>query len=169
MASPPVAPALVAPEALQRSKKILNSAATFKIQRNPELGLGIGHRVYMNLKHDLNATKNNRQIWHFYRSLLDWVQKRLTLPLIRGAAKVQHRELYLIARAEQAPNPDSRVQLSSKLDALGCRQGNLNWINTQHSNLHVPLAASSAASTTDNYKPCPGLKTAHSNGRLTPP
>jgi len=124
---PPLAPALVAPETLQRNKGILNSAATFKIQRNPELGLGLGKKVYMNLKHDLNATKKNRQVLHFYRSLLDWLQKRLSLPLIRVAVKHKHMELYLMARAEQAPNPDSRVQLSDKRDALGCRQGDLNW------------------------------------------
>ena len=28
---------------------------------------------------------------------------------------------------EQAPNPDSRVKLSSETDALGCRRGDLDW------------------------------------------
>lgn len=124
---PPVAPALVTPEALQRSKGILNSAATFKIQRNPDLGLGMGSKVYMNLKHDLSATKSNRRAWHFYRQLLDWLQKHVNLSLIRGIARVKRMELYLMARAEQAPNPDSRVTLSHDLDDLGCRRGNLDW------------------------------------------
>ena len=125
--SPPVAPALVAPEKLQREKGILNSAATLKIQRNPELGLGIGSKVYMNLKHDLNATQSNRKIWHIYRGLLDWLQKHLSMTLLRAAAKAKGMELYLMARAEQAPNPESRVQLSADTDALGCRRGDLNW------------------------------------------
>jgi choline dehydrogenase-like flavoprotein len=123
----PVAPALVAPEKLQRERGILNSAATFKIQRNPELGLGIGSKVYMNLKHDLNATQSNRRIWHLYRGMLDWLQKHLSMTLLRAAARAKGMELYLMARAEQAPNPDSRVQLSKETDALGCRQGDLNW------------------------------------------
>jgi len=36
-------------------------------------------------------------------------------------------QLYLIARAEQAPNPSSRVVLSDQRDALGCRRANLDW------------------------------------------
>jgi choline dehydrogenase-like flavoprotein len=124
---PAVAPALVTSESLQRSKGILNSAATFKIQRNPELGLGMGSKVYMNLKHDLNATRTNRLVWHFYRQLLDWLQKHLSMTLIRNIAKVKRMELYLVARAEQAPNPDSRVKLSDSFDALGCRRGDLDW------------------------------------------
>lgn len=124
---PPVAPALVAPEALQRSKGILNSAATFKIQRNPELGLGLGSKVYLNLKHDLNATKSNRRVWHLYRGLLDWLQKHVSMTLLRAGAKARGMELYLMARAEQAPNPDSRVTLARETDALGCRRGDLDW------------------------------------------
>jgi choline dehydrogenase-like flavoprotein len=126
-AGPPVAPALVAPEALQRNKGILNSAATFKIQRNPDLGLGLGSKVYLNMKHDLNATKTNRRIWHVYRGLLDWLQKHLSMTLLRSVAKAKRMELYMMARAEQAPNPNSRVKLSIETDALGCRQGDLDW------------------------------------------
>jgi choline dehydrogenase-like flavoprotein len=32
-----------------------------------------------------------------------------------------------MTRAEQAPNPDSRVRLSGELDSLGCRRGDLDW------------------------------------------
>jgi choline dehydrogenase-like flavoprotein len=126
-AGPPLAPALVTAETLQRKKGILNSAATFKIQRNPDLGLGIGSKVYLNLKHDLNASKSNRRIWHLYRGLLDWLQKHVSMTLLRAGAKARGMELYLMARAEQAPNPDSRVRLSRETDALGCRRGDLDW------------------------------------------
>jgi choline dehydrogenase-like flavoprotein len=126
-AGPPLAPALVASEALQRNRGILNSAATFKIQRNPDLGLGVGKKVYMNLKHDLNATRSNRQIWHFYRDVLDWLQKHVSMRVLRTGAKLRKMELYLMARAEQAPNPASRVKLSTETDALGCRRGDLDW------------------------------------------
>ena len=124
---PPVAPALVIPESLQRSRQILNSAATFKIQRNPDLGQSMGGKLYQNLKHELNATQTNRKIWHIYRGLLDWLQKHVSLTLIRGIARATRMELYLMARAEQAPNPDSRVKLSTETDALGCRRGDLDW------------------------------------------
>ena len=126
-AGPPVAPALVAPEALQREKGILNSAATFKIQRNPALGQGLGHRVYMNLKHDLNATKSNRRLWHSYRQFRDWLQKYIPMPLIKVLSRSVGMQLYVMARAEQAPNPNSRVKLSHDTDTLGCRRGDLDW------------------------------------------
>ena len=49
------------------------------------------------------------------------------MPLVRAAAKARGMELYLMARAEQAPNPDSRVTLSTEIDALGSRRAQLNW------------------------------------------
>jgi choline dehydrogenase-like flavoprotein len=33
----------------------------------------------------------------------------------------------VISQTEQAPNPDNRVMLSSKLDQLGCPKAQLNW------------------------------------------
>lgn len=124
---PPVAPALVASETLQREKGILNSAATFKIQRDPELGLAFGKKVYMNLKHDLSATRGNRRAWHLYRRLLNWLQRHASMSLLRPIARAGRMELYLMARAEQAPNPSSRVRLSEQRDALGARRGDLDW------------------------------------------
>ncbi|MFT5695123.1 MAG: choline dehydrogenase-like flavoprotein, partial [Myxococcota bacterium] len=41
-------------------------------------------------------------------------------------ARGSHR-LYVSVRGEQAPNPDSRVVLSSECDALGVRKANLDW------------------------------------------
>jgi len=124
---PPVAPALVASQTLQREKRILNSAATFKIQRNPELGLGMSKQVYLNLKHNLSASKSNRRLWHMYRGLQDWLQHHLSMTLLRTASRARGMELYLMARAEQAPNPASRVLLSNTKDALGCRRADLDW------------------------------------------
>ena len=124
---PPVAPALVASRTLQREKRMLNSAATFKIQRKPELGLGMSKKVYLNLKHNLSASKSNRRLWHIYRETQDYLQHHLSMTLLRTASRARRMELYLMARAEQAPNPASRVLLCDERDALGCRRANLDW------------------------------------------
>lgn len=124
---PPVAPALVASPVLQKEKRILHSAATFKLQRKPELGLGMSKKVYLNLKHSLSASKSNRRMWHIYRGIQDWLQHHLSMTLLRTATRARGMELYLMARAEQAPNPASRVLLSDRIDALGCRRADLNW------------------------------------------
>jgi len=125
--TPPVAPALVASEALQRRTGMLNSAASFKPQRDPSLGLALGKKVYMNLKHNLNPSRSGRMLWHGYRNMTDFLQAHVSMPLLRLAVKAAGLQLYVIARAEQAPNPDSRVVLSDQRDALGCRRADLNW------------------------------------------
>jgi len=124
---PPVAPALVASESLQRNKGMLNSAATFKPQRDPKKGLAAGKKAYMSLKHNLAPSRSGRRLWHGYRSITDWLQRHVSMPLVRLGVKAARMQLYVVARAEQAPNPDSRVLLSSELDALGCPRADLDW------------------------------------------
>jgi choline dehydrogenase-like flavoprotein len=45
----------------------------------------------------------------------------------RLAPVVSPGQLYLLSRAEQAPNPDSRITLGDDRDALGLRRVRLNW------------------------------------------
>ena len=123
----PVAPALVTSEALQRRAGILNGATTFKAQRPPDKGLPANRKMYMNLKHSLNPSRSGRQIWHVYRGVRSWLQRNIPMHVIRLGAKAAHMQLYMIGRAEQAPNPLSRVVLSDRQDALGCRRADLDW------------------------------------------
>lgn len=123
----PVTPALVASEALQRRAGILNGAATFKAQRPPEKGLAANKKLYMDLKHKLNPSRSGRQIWHLYRGMRGLLQRNIPMSLISLGAKAAHMQLYMMGRAEQAPNPQSRVVLSEQRDALGCRQADLDW------------------------------------------
>jgi choline dehydrogenase-like flavoprotein len=125
--APPVAPALVASEALQRRAGTLNSAATFKPQRDPGKGLGVSKKVYISLKRNLNPTRSGRRLWHGYQGVTDWLQRHVSMPLLRLGVKAARMQLYIAARAEQAPNPDSRVVLSEQRDALGCKRTALNW------------------------------------------
>ena len=55
------------------------------------------------------------------------------------------RRFVIYARAEQAPNPDSRVVLSSEVDALGMRQARLDWRTTPLDRKAIRLMASWAA------------------------
>lgn len=125
--APPVAPALVATEALQRRVGMLNSAATFKPKRDPRKGLSVGNKVYKSLKHKLNPSRSGRQLWHVYRGITDWSQRHVSMPLLRLGVRAAGMQLYIMARAEQAPNPASRVLLSDQRDSLGSRRANLDW------------------------------------------
>ena len=123
----PVAPALVLPPSLQRELGILNSAATFKLQKDPSRGAPISKRVYMNLKHSLSPNKSGRRLWQVWRGSQNWLQRHVSMPLLRFGVKMNRMGLYVMARAEQAPNPDSRVRLSTERDALGCPRADLDW------------------------------------------
>jgi choline dehydrogenase-like flavoprotein len=120
------------PPRRQRELGVLNSAVTFKIQRDPARGAGLSKRAYLNLKHALPANKPGRALWHAWRGSQDFLQRHVTMPPLRLAAKLNRMGLYVIARAEQAPNPDSRVVLSAERDALGSRRADLDWrLNAQ--------------------------------------
>ena len=123
----PVAPALVIPPSLQRELGILNSAATFKLQKDPSRGAPISKRVYMNLKHGLSPNKSGRRLWQAWRGSQNWLQRHVSMPLLRFGVKMNRMGLYVMARAEQAPNPDSRVRLSTERDALGSPRVDLDW------------------------------------------
>ena len=123
----PVAPVLAPAPALQRELGILNTAMTFKLQRDPRRGMPVVQRMYQNLKHQLEPSRRNRNVWHFYRNLAAWYQRRLAVPMTRGLAALPDRRLNVMIRAEQAPNPDSRVRLSESTDALGLARADLDW------------------------------------------
>ena len=127
LAGVPVAPALVLPPSLQQRLGILNSAATFKLQKDPSHGATMSKRAYLNLKHSLSPTKSGRRLWQAWRGSQDWLQRHVSIPLLRFGAKVNRMGLYVMARAEQAPNPESRVRLSNEKDALGSPRADLDW------------------------------------------
>jgi len=127
VAEVPVAPALVLSPSLQQRLGILNSAATFKLQKNPARGTTVSKRVYLNLKQSLSPSRSGRRLWQAWRGTQDWLQRHVSMPLLRFGVKVNRMGLYVIARAEQAPNPESRVCLSSERDGLGCPRVALDW------------------------------------------
>lgn len=124
---PPVAPTLLAAPALQRQAGILNSAFTFKLQRDPKRGLALDDRVYRRLKHQLPPDRSRRRLWHAYRDVRGWLQRRVRPAIEAVRARTRPRHLYVMVRGEQAPNPDSRVTLGRERDALGMRRAVLDW------------------------------------------
>ena len=69
----PIAPALVLPPSLQQRLGILNSAATFKLQKDPSHGATMSKRIYLNLKHSLAPSKSGRRLWQSWRGAQDWL------------------------------------------------------------------------------------------------
>ena len=123
----PIAPVLLPSRELQKSEEILNTALTFKLQRPAKHGAPLNRRLYLSLKHQLNPTKTGRALWHSYRAGKAALQRSLRDRFERARVTMDLTQLHIMVRAEQAPNPASRVVLGNKSDALGVPQANLDW------------------------------------------
>ena len=120
------APLITLSEQAQRREGALNGALTIAA-RPPSTGkLAIGKRAYHYVKHKTAPTGQGRALWRLYRGL-----RRAGRPISSVSAVIRclngTKELALVIRAEQAPNPDSRVTLSKELDATGMPRINLDW------------------------------------------
>lgn len=124
---PPLAPVLRLADAVQEAEGALNSIVTFKLQRDPKKGVALGNKLYHNLKHSLNPDSRGRALDHLYRNVRAWFHRAIREPIEAGMARMGMTGLYMIIRGEQAPNPDSRIVRSDKVDELGERQVELSW------------------------------------------
>ena len=127
----PLAPAVRLGDAVQRERRTLNNIATFKLQRDPKRGVALGNKLYHNLKHSISPDRKGRLLDHTYRGLRAWFHHRLRGMLEHTMAATGMTGLYMIVRGEQAPNPGSRIVLSSERDALGNRRAALDWQLTE--------------------------------------
>jgi choline dehydrogenase-like flavoprotein len=124
---PPLAPAIRIGDKTQEEHQALNSIGTLKLQRDPSKGVALGNKLYHNLKHSISPNRSGRALDHAYRAVRGWIHREVRGPIERTRVRMGTRHLYLMTRGEQAPNPDSRILLSSETDALGVPRANLDW------------------------------------------
>jgi choline dehydrogenase-like flavoprotein len=124
---PPLAPVLRLGDATQRATRALNSVVTFKLQRSPKRGVPLGNKIYQNLKHGIAPNRRGRALEHTYRNVGAWFHREIRGAFEQLRVRRGKSGLYLIVRGEQAPNPDSRVRLSSERDGRGNFRANLDW------------------------------------------
>lgn len=121
------APLLTASPRLQKEFGLLNTAVTIAA-RPPSGGRRpLMKQAYLYAKHRTAPTQAGRGVWKMYRRF-GREMKRVIGPLrpwwrcVSGSS-----ELALVLRAEQAPNPDSRVTLDTATDATGMPRIKLDW------------------------------------------
>ena len=121
------APLLTATEALQQQNGLLNSALTIAA-RPPSGGRhSLVKRAYLHAKHSVEPTTAARSLWKAQR-LAGRQVKHHVGPLFPWLGYQSGRsELTLVLRAEQAPNPSSRVMLTDQRDRLGIPRVQLDW------------------------------------------
>lgn len=123
----PIAPVLRLAAATQHARGLLNTAVTFKLQKDPRSGIPRSKALYQSLKHQLNPTLSNRTLWHWYRDTRLAYRRWLRPRMERINARRSDRVLSVMIRGEQSPNPHSRVLLSDRSDRHGVPLANLDW------------------------------------------
>ena len=118
---------LAASAELQERKEILNSALTVAVRPPPHGRLSPFGQAYRFAKHKLSPNNKGRRLWQLYKQASRAVRGNV----IPFGQWVRHQrgqaELAVVLRAEQSPNPDSRVRLSGEKDANGLPRVELDW------------------------------------------
>lgn len=114
---------------LQRELGILNSTISFAPRRHAGEKQEKFRVALSTLKHDLPSSKIWRSLYHSGKKMAvrglektDPWSSVLNIKASRGKMGI-----YAVVRAEQAPNPLSRVTLDDTKDALGLRRPKLDW------------------------------------------
>ncbi|MCR5875034.1 GMC family oxidoreductase [Phenylobacterium sp. J426] len=114
----------------QQDLRILNSSLTIAARQPADAAMNWGVRAYSRLKHNIAPSRGGRALWMTTKSAVKWAQQR-TDPLRPWLLhRLGLRDLALLVRAEQAPNPSSRVLLTSQRDPLGVPRLALDWRTT---------------------------------------
>ncbi|HVF37599.1 MAG TPA: GMC family oxidoreductase, partial [Sphingomicrobium sp.] len=120
-------PALVPSEALQAREGLLNSALTVAVRPPADGRYALAKRAFLHVRHRTAPDRRGRSLWRTTKRLVrsytglagplhPWLLKR-----VRGL------DMTLVIRAEQAPNRDSRVVLTTDRDASGMPRAALDW------------------------------------------
>jgi choline dehydrogenase-like flavoprotein len=115
----------------QASLGVLNSSLTIAARQQVGAAPNWGMQLYGRLKHGIAPSQSGRTLWRATKRAAKWVQRR-TYPLRPWALhRLGMRDLALLVRAEQSPNPLSRVMLTSQTDPLGVPRLALDWRTTR--------------------------------------
>ncbi len=115
-----------APE-LQRRERLLNSSLTIAARKPAGGKATLLKRAYLRTKEKTPPTFVGRTLWRATKGAARAL-RRASDPLLPWTFhRLGRVELALVIRAEQAPNPDSRVRLTDERDALGMPRIALDW------------------------------------------
>jgi len=114
-------------EAVQAQAGVGNCAALLQYIPNADSGLGALRRMWADAKEGEIPDNLGQEIRRVI-SDIDGAAVAVWQRLSGAAPRVDNpAEIVLDIRAEQVPNPDSRVMLAADVDALGLRRTRLDW------------------------------------------
>ncbi|MGF7147145.1 choline dehydrogenase-like flavoprotein [Sphingomonas zeicaulis] len=120
--------ALLAPSAaLQAREGLLNTSLTIAGRRPEEAQEALLMRAYLHAKHRTAPTRQGRSLWKLTKRVVNQAQA-LSDPFRPWLLnRLGRLDVALVVRAEQAPNPASRVMLADDVDAAGVPRVKLDW------------------------------------------
>jgi choline dehydrogenase-like flavoprotein len=114
-------------ETLQAKEGMLNTSLTIAPRQPAGRPQFWGMQAYNRAKHDLAPTRRARSLWLLAKKTATMAQSFVDPARPWLLHKLGRLELALLIRAEQAPNPDSRVMLAEERDTLGTPKIRLDW------------------------------------------
>lgn len=112
---------------LQAERGILNTSLTIAARQPAGAHGNWGVGAYTHLKHAMSPDRAGRALWMSAKRAVVWGQRR-TDPLRPWILhQLGLRDLALSIRAEQSPDPASRVRLTRQRDPLGMPRLALDW------------------------------------------
>jgi len=121
------APLLRLSDSAQESLGALNSALTLGLRRPEAAPQAWVIGTFRKLKHDLDASTRNRAMWRAAKSVVRQLDNLVFPARPWWSLRAGRGEVAIVLRAEQGPNPDSRVRLDLGTDAVGLRRIQLDW------------------------------------------
>lgn len=113
--------------AFQKREGVLNSGFTLAVRKHEGQKQVAYKALYNAMRHEFSPTRFGRGLWKLTRRAAVTVQDRFGPQLNAAKMKKNGFGLYAVMRAEQAPNPDSRVVLSDERDEIGMKKIALDW------------------------------------------
>jgi choline dehydrogenase-like flavoprotein len=122
-----VAPLIRPSPDLQRREGLLNTSMTIAPRRPAMATEAWAMRAYLSAKHRTAPNRLGRTLWKLAKKTVGKLQYHTDpwRPLLLN--RLGRLDVALVVRAEQAPNPDSRIMLSAERDAMGVQRVTLDW------------------------------------------
>jgi choline dehydrogenase-like flavoprotein len=118
-------------EPLQRDRRILSGSMSVEYISDLNSGVGAAKSVVTDMQKGIFPDNVGTKLWQIL-SDLDEVAPAAYERLVKGEPLVSGiKSMFLWARQEQAPNPNSRITLSQEKDAVGLTRVRLDWQVTE--------------------------------------
>jgi choline dehydrogenase-like flavoprotein len=118
---------MVLAAAAQQEQELLNCSATLEYEGDPTSGITAGQAIWRALQQGAWPDSVGEKVWRVVRDI-DLVASDVRRRVVAGRHPLLPlKAATVILEMEQAPNPESRVTLSSDRDVLGMRKVRVNW------------------------------------------